>query len=202
MEKFKEFLKTTILGGSLVVLPIILLILVFQWFYEFVSGSIKPITLLLVQTARMQEFTASILALVIIIMIFFFVGLMIKTRLGKYSYEYAEKMFLFKLPFYKTIKETTLQLVGSRKTLFKQVALVNIFGNDTLVTGFITDEHEDGSFTVFIPSGPAPTAGFIYHLKNEHVHKINYPIDKAMKTIFSLGSGSQEMLLKYKTKGN
>jgi len=194
VEKLKSFFKTTILGGALVVLPIVILILVFKWLYDFVIDKLNPITYILVETARLQEFAASILALLIIMVLFFIVGLVIKTRLGIFTFEYIEKKFLIRLPFYKIIRETTLQLVGSRKTLFKQVALVSIFENDTLITAFITDEHEDGSFTVFVPSGPAPTAGFIYHLKKEYVHKINYPIDKAMKTIFSLGAGSKELV--------
>lgn len=194
MERIKSFFKTTMLGGILVVLPIVILFLVFKWLYDFVIDKLNPLTNILVNTARMQEFTASILALLIIIIIFFIVGLTVKTRMGIFTYGYLEKVFLDKLPLYKIIKETTLQLVGSRKTLFKQVALVNIFGNETLITAFVTDEHEDGSFTVFVPSGPAPTAGFIYHLKKEYVHKINYPIDKAMKTIFSLGAGSKELV--------
>jgi len=91
--------------------------------------------------------------------------------------------------------------MGSNKKLFKQVALVKLFGNDTMLTAFITDNHEDGSFTVFVPSGPAPTAGFIYHLKKEYVHPIDYPVEKAMKTIFSLGAGSKEMI-KYVNSAN
>ena len=42
--------------------------------------------------------------------------------------------------------------------------------------------------------GPAPTAGFIYHLNQKYVHKIDYPLDLAMKTILSLGAGSKQML--------
>lgn len=194
MKKIKSFVKTTLLGGTLVVLPIVILILVFRWLYDFIADKIKPITYIISETARVQEFYASLLALIIIVLSFFLVGIIVKTRLGKYGFEYLEQKFLIKLPLYKIIKETTLQLVGSDKTLFKYVALVNLFGNDTRVTGFVTDEHDDGSCTVFVPSGPAPTAGFIYHLSKANVQKVNYPIDKAMKTIFSLGAGSKELL--------
>lgn len=62
--------------------------------------------------------------------------------------------------------------------LFKQVALVNIWGEDARMTAFITDEHDDGSYTVFVPSGQAPTADFIFHLPGERVQKVNYPVEK------------------------
>ena len=200
MNKIKSFIKTTLLGGTLVVLPIVILILVFRWLYEFIADKIKPITYILSETAKLQEFAASILAFIIIVLSFFIVGIIVKTRFGRYSFEYIEQKFLTRIPLYKITKETTLQLVGSEKTLFKYVALVNLFGNDTRVTGFVTDEHDDGSCTVFVPSGPAPTAGFIYHLSKTNVQKVDYPIDKAMKTIFSLGAGSRELLESYNSK--
>jgi uncharacterized membrane protein len=194
LRKIKLFIKTTLLGGILVVMPIVILILVSKWLYEFIADKIKPLTYILVETARLQEFVASALALVIIILSFSVAGLIVKTRLGQYSFEQLEMRFLAKLPLYNIIKETILQLVGTEKKLFKHVALVNLFGNETRVTAFITEEHDDGSYTVFVPSGPAPTAGFIYHLKSDSVQKVNYPIDKAMRTIFSVGAGSKELL--------
>jgi len=194
LNNFKSFLKTTMLGGVLVVLPIVVLILVFRWLYEFIADKIKPLSYLLLETAKMQEFVASVLALILILLSFFFVGLLVKTRLGRFSFEKLEINFLTKLPLYKIIKETILQLFGNEKNLFKNVALVRLFGNETRVTAFITDEHDDGSYTVFVPSGPAPTAGFIYHLTRNNVQIVDYPIDNAMRTIFSVGAGSKELL--------
>ncbi|MDA3862169.1 MAG: hypothetical protein PF445_13195, partial [Melioribacteraceae bacterium] len=86
------------------------------------------------------------------------------------------------------------QLFGAQKSLFKGVALVDLFGNGNLVTAFITDEHATGMFTVFVPSGPAPTAGFVHHVKAEYITKIDYPLDQAMRTIISLGVGSKKIL--------
>jgi uncharacterized membrane protein len=193
MEKLKVFIKTTILGGLLVVLPIYILVLVFKWFFDFVIDNIRPINYVLIQTVGLHEFVASILAIIITLLLFFAIGLLVRTRLGKFTFDFIEENFLKKLPFYKMIKETVLQLVGSEKNLFKAVALVRLYGNETLITAFVTEEHDNGMYSVFVPSGPAPTAGFIYHLKKEQVQIIDYPVDKAMKTVFSLGSGSNEL---------
>ena len=197
MNRLREFLKTTILGGLLIVLPIYILVLVFKWFFEFVIDNIRPIVYVLIETVRLHEFIASILAIIITLLLFFAIGLVVKTRLGKFTIDFIEENFLSKLPFYKMIKETVLQLVGNEKNLFKAVALVNLFGNETLITAFVTEEHNNGMYTVFVPSGPAPTAGFVYHLIKEHVHIVDYPIEKAMKTIFSLGAGSGEFINLY-----
>ena len=194
MNALKSFMKTTLFGGALVVLPIVILIAVFNWLYEFIVDKLRPITNIILETARMQEFAAAVLAIIIIMLVFFLVGLIVQTRMGKFLFDYTEQTLLVKIPLYKIIKETTIQIMGSNKKLFKQVALVKLFANDTMLTAFVTDKHDDGSFTVFVPSGPAPTAGFIYHLKNENVKLVDYPIEKAMKTIFSLGAGSKELI--------
>jgi len=70
------------------------------------------------------------------------------------------------------------------------VALVQIYGNDTLASAFVTDTHEDGSYTVFVPTGPNPTSGNIYHLPAHHVHPVDVSVEDAMRSIISCGAGS------------
>lgn len=198
MHNLKTFLRTTLFGGFLIVLPIVILLMVLNWMLEAMTGYIRPITNLLIEATRTNEFVASFFAFVLIILIFFLVGLLVKTELGKFSIELFEKKFLSKIFGYKIIKETVLQIFGEEKNLFKAVALVKLFGNETLMTAFVTDEHPDGSYTVFIPSGPAPTAGFVYHVKREQITIVDIPVDQALRTILSLGGGSKKIIEKYK----
>jgi uncharacterized membrane protein len=196
LEKIKSFLRTTFLGGFLVVLPIIVLIFVLGWLYEALTDKIRPITNILIETARFSELIASISAVVVILLLFFLVGLLVQTRLGKFVIHLLEERILKRIPLYRIIKETIIALFGGEKMIFKSVALIRPFGNETMITAFITDESSNGYTTVFVPSAPAPTGGYIYHLKNEFVIKIDYPIEQAMKTVLSLGAGSKEFLNK------
>lgn len=200
MKRLNSFLRTTFFGGFLVVLPIILLILVLNWFYEFLIENIRPITNLLIQTARMSEVVAAIIAVIIMLLLFFLVGLLVQTRFGKFFFEIFEERLLKKIPIYRIIKETVIQLFGGEKMIFKGVALVRPFHNDTLITAFITDESSNDYVTVFIPSAPAPTGGYIYHIKREYVTKIDYPVEQAMRTVLSLGAGSKEFISELKGK--
>jgi uncharacterized membrane protein len=196
MERIKAFLRTTFLGGFLVVLPIIVLIFVLGWLYEFLTDKIRPITNILIETARFSHLIASISAIVVILLLFFLVGLIVQTRLGSYLIHLLEDRILKRIPLYRIIRETIIQLFGGEKIIFKSVALVRPFGNETMITAFVTDESRNGYTTVFIPSAPAPTGGYIYHIKSEYVVKIDFPIEQAMKTVLSLGAGSKEFLNK------
>ncbi|MCK9279591.1 MAG: DUF502 domain-containing protein [Melioribacteraceae bacterium] len=195
MSKFKIFIRTTLFGGFLVVLPIIVLIFVLKWFFDFLTSYIRPITNILIETANIERVVASLIAIVIMLIIFFMVGLVVQTKIGKVFFEFMEERFLRRVPLYKIIKETVIQLFGGEKILFKGVALVRPFGNDTLITAFITDQLDD-YYTVFVPSAPAPTGGYIYHLHKDYVTIIDYPVEEAMRTVLSLGAGSKELLNK------
>lgn len=194
MEKIRKFFKTTFFGGFLVVLPVIVLIFVLGWLFDFLTDKISPITNLITQTSRMNELIASALAVIVILLLFFVVGLIVQTRIGKYFFHFIEERFLKRIPLYRIIKETVIQLFGGEKIIFKSVALIRPFGNDTLITAFITDESPNGYVTVFVPSAPAPTGGYIYHVAKENVIKVDYPIEQAMKTVLSLGAGSKQLL--------
>jgi len=193
MLKIKSFLKTTFFGGFLVVLPIVVLIFVLSWLFEFLTDKISPITNIIIQAARLNALIAGLLALILILLVFFLVGLIVQTKLGKFSFNFFEERFLKRVPLYRIIKETVIALFGGEKMIFKSVALVRPFGNDTMITAFVTDETEE-YYTVFIPSAPAPTGGYIYHIKKENVKIINFPVEQAMKTILSLGAGSREFI--------
>jgi len=107
---------------------------------------------------------------------------------------------LIKVPGYTIIKETIVQFLGNKKSPFSLVALVNIFGNETMVTAFVTDEHSNESFTLFVPTGPNPTSGNIYHLRKEFVHKIEISVEDTMRSIISCGADSKKLISTFSQK--
>jgi len=200
MNKIKSFIMTTLLGGIIVILPAVILIVVFGWFFNFVTNFIQPLTDLIVTRSDLKEFIADGLVLVIILLICFLIGIIIRTKLGKIIFSLIEQRLLKVAPGYNLIKETVLQILGNKKSPFSSVGLAQIYGNDTLVTAFITDEHTDGSYTVFVPTGPNPTSGNIYHLKGEYVHPVEVSVEEAMRSIISCGAGSAPLIDAYKAK--
>ena len=62
------------------------------------------------------------------------------------------------------------------------------------MTAFITDEHCNDWKTVFIPTGPNPTTGYIYHLPSERVFPINVKPEIALRSVIACGAGSRALL--------
>ncbi len=200
MSKIKSFIMTSLIGGVIVVLPTAILVAVFGWVFSFVTNLIQPLTNLLMEKSDLRGVIADLLVLAIILTVCFIIGVVIRTRFGKFIYSTLETHLLKVAPGYNLIKETVLQILGNNKTPFSSVALVQIFGNDTLATAFVTDEHPDGSFTVFIPTGPNPTSGNIYHLEGKYVHPVDVSVEDAMRSIISCGAGSSQLIDKYKSQ--
>jgi uncharacterized membrane protein len=65
------------------------------------------------------------------------------------------------------------------------------------MTGFITDEHANDFYTVFVPTGPNPTNGFIFHVKAHQITEIDVSVEEAMKAIISVGAGSKNIVESY-----
>ena len=200
MDKLQTFFKTTIIGGMVVILPVAIMIFVVKWLLIFVADLIRPLTNVLVSQSQMQKFLADALVVAILVAVCFLVGMFVKTRLGMWFMKGLETSLFKKTPGYSIIKETVVQLLGKEKSPFSTVALVQLFGSDTLVSAFVTDSHPDGSYTVFMPTGPNPTSGNIYHLEGQYVHPIDVPVEEAMRSIISCGAGSTRLIEAYKNK--
>ena len=201
MDKLKEFLKTSLLGGVVVILPVAILVSVTVWVFNLISGWISPLTRLLTKDLQIYEFIAESFAIVVILAACFSVGVLVRTRLGDVLYRLLETRILKLAPGYSMIKETVLHLFGNHKeSPFSSVALAQIFCNSTMATCFITDTHADGSFTVFVPTGPNPTSGLIYHLEGKYVHPVDVPVQDAMRSVISCGAGSGNLLDDYAAK--
>jgi len=199
MIRLRNLIGTSLLGGFVVILPLAVLLGAFTWIFGFITDIIQPLTHLLFGRSNEKEILGNLIVLIIIAGICFILGVIIKTEIGKLVHDIIEDSLLKKIPGYMLVKETVLQFVGNKKSPFSSVCVANIFQNDTLVTAFITDEHPNGSFTIFMPTGPNPTSGNIYHLKAEYVHKIDASIEDTMRSIISCGSGSKK-ILKYLKK--
>jgi uncharacterized membrane protein len=191
--KPRSFLHTSLMGGILVVLPMVILFLVFRWIFSFMFELISPVTMLVMKTGT-HEILSGFLAIIIIMLVCFLIGVAIKTRWGHFTHHSLEDHVLKYAPGYNLIKETVMIFLGRKTPPFSKVALVRIFATPTLMTALVTDEHPDGSFTVFVPTAPNPTSGNIYHLKQENVFLVDVPVEEAIRSILGCGAGSTRML--------
>ncbi len=193
-RRFRNFLRTTLFGGVVALAPLTLIILLFRWVITVIGRNLTPLVDTILQDPDPNpyfKFALYVITFIAILLFFFIIGLVVRTRFYRFISK-AEDRYLQKIPGYKLAKETVQQFFGKNRSFFKEVVLVDIFNSGVLMTGFITDDQGD-IISVFVPTGPNPTSGNIYHLGKERVTKTGAPVDLGMKTIISCGAGSAEV---------
>ena len=190
MRSARAFVKATLIGGLVVILPAAVIAFVFKWVFGLATDLIQPLTDVVMGDGAIPEVVADLLVIVVIVAFCFALGLVVQTSVGRFVHRKLEGKLARFAPGYKLVKETVLQFLGKKKSPFSQVAVVQLFENGTLSTAFVTDEHEGGWYSVFIPTGPNPTSGQIFHLESRFVHPVGVGVEEAMRSIISCGAGS------------
>lgn len=188
MKPIAEFVKTTAVGGLLVILPLYLSVLLLAKAFAGILAFLSPVTALLPTGYSHREAAA----LLIVIILCFLAGLVIRTGWGLRAKQAADRYLLDKIPGYTLLRGFTGRIVGQEKGKTFAVALAEI--EEALVPAFVIEEHEDGRYTVLVPSVPTPMAGAVYILPRERVHLVDVPFPDALKVISRWGSGSRGLL--------
>jgi uncharacterized membrane protein len=186
LKRFREFVGSTLLAGFLALLPIYLAVLLVLKAMKSLAGLVRPFAHLL------PEWLPSVISLVLVLTLCFFVGIALRTRIGQAARARIENSLLQKIPGYTLFRGMSRQLAGENRESAWKPALAEI--EDALVPAFIIEELDDGRYTVFVPSVPTPLVGSVYILCAERVHPLNVPFPQAVKAVTRWGSGSKELV--------
>jgi len=187
MKAITNFLKVTVIGGLLVVLPVWVSLLLLIKAIKGAMTLLLPIAKLLPQWVVHEDVTTLVLLLVIC----FVVGVLIRTQPGQRFGQWITGHILGRIPGFSLMRGMTRQIAGEKGEQSFQPALVEI--EEALVPAFIIEKHSDGQFTIFVSSSPTPMAGAIYILPPERVHLVDVPLRKAMLCVTKWGSGAAEI---------
>src|SRR5260370_39327811 len=122
MKTLVSFLKVTLVGGLLVVLPVWVSLLLLFKAIKGAMAMLLPIAKLLPQTIVHEK----VVALGLLLVICFVVGLLIRTRPGKRLGRWLGSNILDRIPGFELMRGMTRQLAGDKEEQSFQPALVEI----------------------------------------------------------------------------
>ena len=195
-EKEVNFIRKSLVGGLVVLLPLAIVGFFFRWIYNIVTDVISPLTNLFVKGFGLPGFAADLIGLAALVGLCFLVGNMVATRMGAWIWQHAEDSVIARLPGYRSVRDVIIQLLGDRddSPLSRgEVARIWLYGRqvDVSVLGLVTSRHEDGRVSVFVPTGPNPTSGFIYHVSMEVVTLCpEIGVEQMLKAVIGCGAGT------------
>lgn len=197
MKGWRSYIGLTLFGGLVVALPIAIFIILLQWLFGLVTGITAPLSRWMFSWTTLPAVVTDLIGLLLLLGIFFLIGLAVKTSIGRWLHVRIDQWLVRFAPGYSTIREVVKQIVGGDEAsplLKGEVCRAYILGPDSpvSVTAIITARHANGDCTVYVPTAPIPSSGFVYHLNGSCVELLPHiSVETAMRTVISCGIGSQ-----------
>lgn len=192
VSRFKAFLKTTLVGGLLFLVPLILLGLVLRQAMGVAGKLAQPVARMFPMHEIAGFAIGSIVAALILLMAAFIAGLFARTELGRKLTHWVEESFLGNLPQYRVVTSMAEGLTKVEQSEGLQPVLAEADGGWQL--GYSLEDLRDGWVAVFIPQSPTPLSGNVLYLPSRRVRPLDMGMAEAMKLVKHMGVGSAESL--------
>lgn len=192
MRNLLEFIKTTIIGGLLVLLPVVAVLALIGLAVISVVSVIAPLAAKLPIKTIGGYAAITVAAILLLLGFCFLAGLLVQLRLGRLLQIWLETRLLQRLPGYTMVKNLTRQVAGREATELAP-ALVDLYGSEARVIGLIMEELADGRLTVFVPMSPTSTLGQVYILPAARVERLNARFLDVVNSLTQWGVESKKM---------
>ena len=192
MQSLLEFVKMTLVGGVLFLVPVGIVLYAVREVFQLARTLLAPLLIYLSPVHTVAGVTlATLVSVALLVLICFLAGLVVRTERGKGVERWLEENLLAYVPGYTIIRSFTHTVARQELPEGMSVALARI--EDAWQLAFVFDKLEDGSLTVFIPQAPNPFSGTVFYLTEDRVRPLDVPVTAAVKCIRRLGAGSKEL---------
>lgn len=192
----KAVIRKYILTGLLILMPLFLtgwvLLTLFNWTDHILQ--------LIPRTYRPEEllgFPIPGLGLILTVALIFVIGGLVANVIGRKLVTTGEKI-LEKIPFLRWFYFSSKQIIEAvfinSQDSFRRAVLLEYPRKGLYSIGFITgestgqlEEKIPRSFTVFVPTTPNPTSGYLIVVPEEQIIPLNWTVDQAFRVIISAG---------------
>lgn len=192
LQKIKLIIKDHFLSGLIVLAPILIVLIVFQWIFGGLFNYIHNIT------GQVSPFLDLVIVLGIVlagILTVSLIGLFSRLYFGQKVFEWL-KEGMQKIPFFGAIYSSLEQLISAISSSggkqFNRVVFIEYPRKEVWAVAFVTGNAKlkgipPGYLSVYIPTVPNPTSGFHLMVKESEVMESGLKVDEAFKLILSLG---------------
>jgi uncharacterized membrane protein len=207
--------RASFLAGLAVTLPALLTLAVVKWLFGTISSFTDTLLFFLKFSLTPKQLYEngqsgpmlwywSLLALVLAVFLITFAGVLARYYIGRRMIEWLD-LAMMNMPllnkFYAAIKQVNEAFSGNKNS-FKTVVLVEFPREGMFSVGFLTSDQRDevqqktmeNVVSVFIPTTPNPTSGFLVLVPADKVTKLDMTVADGFKYIVSLGAIVPETL--------
>jgi uncharacterized membrane protein len=192
--------RNAFISGALLLAPLIVTLWAFNAIIDKVGGTFRPIYQdYLPQSLQRLPFFWDLLATGVVLLLVTGFGYLSSYVFGKYFLSLAERAVL-KIPgvgaVYHSVKQIVSTFGTQNRNLFNKVVLVEYPRKGVWTLGFLTNRTQGEAqsalgteiWTVFVPTSPNPTSGFLLLLPHSDIIELEMSVGDGMKMIISGGA--------------
>jgi uncharacterized membrane protein len=179
--------KTTIIGGLVFLVPIVIVAAILGKVYKIMMLVARPLDGLIPLERVGGMALANILAVAILIIVCYLAGIAAKSSLGKSTFQLIDSNLMMLLPGYAFVKGMTDSIAEKDEQGLRPV-LVKL--DDSMQIGFEVERIERGLVVVYLPGAPNPWSGTISYVEEARIEPMNQTMTEVVKSLGKLGPGS------------
>jgi uncharacterized membrane protein len=193
VNKIAEFLKTSLIGGLFILLPLVLFYLLLSELLQVVVALATPIADLFPKGTFDQVKMPVIIGIILIVGASFMFGLALRFASLRRLGVWIERTLLDRLPLYNAVKRMGRGLVGEQEDSAFRAGLFSSSDGEKEVV-YIIEDHGDGQMTILFPFAPASFAGSVKIVSADRIEILETSFGDASRVIAHWGVGAQELL--------
>ncbi len=187
-----QVLKTTIIGGIVFLVPIVIVVAIIGKAFEIMRTVAHPLSALVPLDTVGKIAIVNLIAIALIVLVCFLAGFAARTETAARFVRALESKFLSHIPVYAFVKGMTASIAGTEDREEMTPVLVRL--DDYSQIAFEIERLEGGDVAVYLPGAPNPWSGSVCIMTEDRVQPIDASMMAAVQTIRHLGKGSGELL--------
>lgn len=188
-----NFIKTTLLGGLLILLPLMLLVLLLRNVVKMVIALAAPLTHLVPHGVLDEAGSPLLLALLLITGVSFLLGLAMRLVFLNRIVTWIENSFLARLPIYSAAKRLSKGLLDAKGEDRFKPAVYNSSENVRQIA-YLIEDHGDGEVTIMLPKAPAAFSGPVKVVSRSKIELLDAGLRETSQVISHWGVGFGDLL--------
>lgn len=191
-----KFLKTTVIGGVVFMVPIIIFIAIIGKAIELTVKLAAPVSALIPVDSIGNIAVANLLALIIVLLLCFLAGLAAKSTLARKFVSNLESRVLSKIPVYGLLKSKIDAIVQPEKAEGMEPVLARF--DDSWQIALEVERIPGGVVTIFLPGAPDPWSGSVCFVTEDRIQPLELTLPPVLRILKGIGKGSNEQLRIFK----
>ncbi len=192
-KKFKGYFLT----GLLVLFPFVMTIFIITWLFSKIDNILQGIVTKFLARFGLIYFPG--IGFVTVIVIILVVGLIARNYLGKKILAIGDTI-VTRIPLinrvYLAIQQISKAFFSEQRESFKKAVLIEYPRQGIYSVVFITQDTKgeiqeklpDDSVSVFLPTTPNPTSGYLLFVPKKDIIPLRMPVEEALKLVISGGA--------------